>query len=62
MTEQVHRIKLVFSAELVPLECVIPGNFLAVQGLRLYASNAEGGVQVWSLVGELGSKRKKKIR
>ena len=60
MTEQVHRIKLVFSAELVPLEYVLPGISLAVQGLKLYASNAEGGAQVWSLVGELGSKRKKK--
>ena len=55
MTEQVHRIKVVFSAELVPLECVLPGTSLAVQGLRLHASSAEGGAQVWSLVGELGS-------
>ena len=59
-TEQVHRIKVVFSAELVPLERVLPRTSLAVQGLRLPASSAEGGAQVWSLVGELGSKRKKK--
>ena len=51
---------MVFNAELVPLECVLPGTSLEVQGLRLHASNAEGGAQVWSLVGELGSKRKKK--
>ena len=59
-TEQVHWIKVVFNAELVPLECVLPGTSLEVQGLRLHASNAEGRAQVWSLVGELGSKRKKK--
>ena len=42
MTEQVHRIKVVFSAELVPLECVLPGTSLAVQGLRLPTPTAGG--------------------
>ena len=55
-----HRIKVVFNAELVPLERVLPRTSLAVQGLRLHASNAEGGEKVWSLIGELGFQRLKK--